>query len=83
MDWQSDGRLHCHSCTMAYVSAAATVLTSSVEQSVILEIKSVEHIAPLYASQLLTYLRLSDCQVGPPDELQRLTLKDGQRPFVL
>ena len=35
-----------------------------VEQSVILEIKAVEHLRPLHDAQLLTYLRLSGYPVG-------------------
>ncbi len=35
-----------------------------VEESVILEIKSIEKILPVHESQLLTYLHLSGCRVG-------------------
>jgi GxxExxY protein len=53
-----------------------------VQQMVILEIKSVEHITPLHASQMLTYLRLSGCPVGLLMNFNSLTLKDGLRRFV-
>jgi GxxExxY protein len=36
-----------------------------VEDSVILELKSVESVAPVHKKQLLTYLRLSDKRLGP------------------
>lgn len=35
-----------------------------VEQKVIVELKSVEQIAPVHKKQLLTYLRLTDCRLG-------------------
>lgn len=35
-----------------------------VENSVIVEIKSVESVLPIHSSQLLSYLRLSSCKVG-------------------
>jgi GxxExxY protein len=35
-----------------------------VENRVIVEVKAVERLAPLHAAQLLSYLRLSDRQVG-------------------
>lgn len=35
-----------------------------IENSVILEIKSVEHIVPVHFKQLLTYLKLTDLKLG-------------------
>ena len=35
-----------------------------VEEKVIVEVKAVERLSPLHAAQLLSYLRLSDLQVG-------------------
>lgn len=35
-----------------------------VDDSVVLEIKSVEQLLPVHKSQLLTYVRLSGCRVG-------------------
>ena len=35
-----------------------------VEERVIVEVKAVERLVPLHAAQLLSYLRLSDLQVG-------------------
>jgi GxxExxY protein len=54
-----------------------------VHQMVILEIKSVEHITPLRASQMLTYLRLSGCRVGLLMNFNSHILKDRLRRFVL
>ena len=42
-----------------------------VEDRVIVEIKSVEVLAPVHKKQLLTYLRLADKRLGPVDQLQR------------
>src|ERR1700733_340423 len=42
-----------------------------VEDRVIVEIKSVEALAPVHKKQLLTYLRLADKTTGPADQLQR------------
>ena len=35
-----------------------------VNNEVLLEPKSVEHVLPLHEAQLLTYLRLSQCHIG-------------------
>ncbi len=35
-----------------------------VEEKLVIEIKSLEHMAPVHAKQLLTYLRLSDLKLG-------------------
>jgi GxxExxY protein len=35
-----------------------------VERKVIVELKSVEQLAPVHKKQLLTYLRLTDCRLG-------------------
>lgn len=35
-----------------------------VERKVVIELKSVEQIAPVHKKQLLTYLRLTDCRLG-------------------
>ena len=41
-----------------------------VENKVVVEIKSVEAIAPVHKKQLLTYLRLTDKRLGLADQLQ-------------
>ncbi|MGE0826040.1 MAG: GxxExxY protein [Candidatus Binatia bacterium] len=35
-----------------------------VERKVVIELKSIEQIAPVHKKQLLTYLRLTDCRLG-------------------
>ena len=54
-----------------------------VNNQVILELKSVEHILPLHEAQLLTYLRLSRCHLGLALNFNTLSLKDGIRRRVL
>ena len=48
-----------------------------VEDSVVLELKSVEQILPLHEAQLLTYLRLSKKRVGLLMNFNTIVLKDG------
>jgi GxxExxY protein len=54
-----------------------------VNNEVLLELKSVEHVLPLHEAQLLTYLRLSQCRIGLLLNFNTLSLKDGIRRRVL
>jgi len=54
-----------------------------VGNSVILELKCVESIAPVHEAQLLTYLRLSGCKVGLILNFYATVMKDGIRRSVL
>ena len=54
-----------------------------VEASLVLELKSVEAIAPIHKAQLLTYLRLSQKQVGLLLNFNVMVLKDGLVRMVL
>lgn len=53
-----------------------------VDKKVIVEIKSVEAIHPVYEAQLLTYLRLSECKVGLLINFNVPVLKDGIKRMV-
>lgn len=53
-----------------------------VEQTVIVELKSVERILPVHEAQTLTYLRLSGCKVGLLMNFNSGMLKDGIRRFI-
>lgn len=53
-----------------------------VEESVIVEIKSVEQLAPIHEAQLLSYLRLADCRVGLLINFNVKVLKNGVRRMV-
>ena len=48
-----------------------------VEDSVIVELKSVERVEPLHKKQLLTYLRLADKPLGLLINFNKSLLKDG------
>jgi GxxExxY protein len=50
-----------------------------VDQTVVVEVKSVEQLIPIHTAQLLTYLRLSNHKVGLLLSFNTLTLKDGIR----
>lgn len=54
-----------------------------VEEAVIVELKSVERMIPLYHAQLLSYLKLSGKRVGLLINFNVDHLKDGVKRFVL
>jgi GxxExxY protein len=53
-----------------------------VNQTVLLELKSVERIVPVHRAQTLTYLRLSGCAIGLLMNFNCVLLKDGLHRFV-
>ena len=53
-----------------------------VEGKVIVEIKAVDRLAPIHEAQLLSYLKLSGCQVGLLLNFNVKLLKDGIRRLV-
>lgn len=53
-----------------------------VERAVIIELKSVETLAPVHAKQLLTYLRLLDYRLGLLINFGAPVLKDGIKRIV-
>ncbi len=54
-----------------------------VENSVIVEIKSVEALIPVHAAQILTYMRFSGIHIGLLINFNVTILKNGIRRFVL
>jgi GxxExxY protein len=48
-----------------------------IEESVIVEVKSIDQIAPIHKAQLLSYLKLSGCKVGLLINFNVKVLKDG------
>ncbi len=54
-----------------------------VEGRVVLELKAVESLAPIHEAIMLTYLRLSGCQIGLLVNFHTQILKDGIKRFVL
>jgi GxxExxY protein len=53
-----------------------------VDRRVIVELKSVEALAPIHEAQMLTYLRLMQCPVGLLINFNVQVLKDGIRRII-
>jgi GxxExxY protein len=53
-----------------------------VEDRVVVELKSVEKLAPVHSKQLLTYIRLMNLPVGLPLNFGASTLKEGLHRIV-
>ena len=53
-----------------------------VERSVVVELKSIEHLAPVHAKQLLTYVRLLDLRLGLLINFGAPLIKDGIKRIV-
>ena len=53
-----------------------------VEHKVIVEIKSIETIAPVHAKQVLTYLKLTDIKLGLLINFNEALIKDGIKRIV-
>ena len=58
------------------------VIDLIIDNQVIVEIKSVEQLNPIFGSQLLTYLRLADKQLGLIINFGEKFIKDGFRRIV-
>lgn len=54
-----------------------------VEKCVIVELKSVEAMNPVYEAQIMTYLRLSDVRLGFLINFNVKHLKEGIKRFVV
>ena len=53
-----------------------------VESKVVIEIKSVEYVAPVHKKQLLTYLKLTDLKLGLLVNFNESLIKDGIHRIV-
>ncbi|WP_425619393.1 GxxExxY protein [Anatilimnocola sp. NA78] len=53
-----------------------------VEDAVIIELKSVEAFAPIHSAQLLTYLRLTQREIGLLINFNVVVLKDGIKRLI-
>ena len=53
-----------------------------IEHSLIVELKSIERLAPVHSKQVLTYLRLMDLPLGLLMNFGQATFKDGLRRIV-
>ena len=54
-----------------------------VEDRVVVEVKSVLHLEPVFQAQVLTYLRITGTRVGLLMNFNKPVLKDGIKRFVL
>ncbi len=54
-----------------------------VDDQVIVEIKSVERLAPIHVAQMLTYLRVASLRIGLILNFNSPTMKEGTRRVVL
>ncbi|MDR1717947.1 MAG: GxxExxY protein [Prevotella sp.] len=54
-----------------------------VEDEIILELKSVKELTDLHTAQLLTYMKLSDCEIGFLMNFNVKSLKDGIKRYIL
>jgi GxxExxY protein len=63
--------------------ASALKIDLLVEKSVIVELKSVEKMNPIFEAQLITYLRLSKVRLGFPINFNVPHLKDGIKRIVV
>lgn len=53
-----------------------------VERAVVVEVKSIDALAPIHEAQVISYLKLSGCRVGLLINFNVLQLKQGIRRFV-
>lgn len=53
-----------------------------VQNQVVLELKAVDQVAPIHEAQLLSYLKMSGCQVGLLINFNVLHLRDGIKRLV-
>ena len=54
-----------------------------IENAVIVELKSVERLDPVFEAQILTYLRITGKKLGLLINFNTRLLKDGIRRFIL
>jgi GxxExxY protein len=54
-----------------------------VAKSVLLELKTVEHLLPVHSAQVITYLRLANLQKGLIINFRVTRLKDGLKSIIL
>ena len=75
-------RSHCHWSTKGVRLDCGYRIDLLVAGLVIVEIKSVEALAPIHEAQLLTYLKLTGVKIGLLINLNVVVLKSGIRRLV-
>ena len=82
LDSKSNSNSHCRLFYKDVKLDCGYRLDLAVEDSVILEIKAVQELAPIHDAQLLSYLRLSEKRVGLIINFHVRVLKDGLKRVV-
>jgi GxxExxY protein len=77
----SSARCHCRLSIVTFNSAGYR-LDYFVEKLVIVEIKAVEKTLPIHTAQLLAYLKMTNCRVGPLINFNVVHLRSGIRRVV-
>jgi len=54
-----------------------------VENRIILELKAVDDLAPIHTAQLLTYLKLTGCQIGYLINFNVKSLRNGIKRYII
>ncbi|NUQ25845.1 MAG: GxxExxY protein [Saprospiraceae bacterium] len=54
-----------------------------VEESIVLELKAVDELNPIHTAQVLTYLKLTGCELGLLINFNVLSLKNGIKRVIL
>lgn len=54
-----------------------------VEEKVVVELKVVKDFDPVHESQILTYMRITNCKVGLLINFNKPTLRDGVKRYVI
>jgi len=54
-----------------------------VEDSIVLELKSVENLLPIHTAQILTYLKLSEHNLGLPINFNVTNLQNGIHRYII
>jgi PD-(D/E)XK nuclease superfamily len=78
MNWVAEGFAWCaNRQSRLSTKAFASIRDLVVEDKLIVEVKSVENLAPVHKKQLLTYLRLADKRLGLLINFHVVLIKDG------
>ena len=78
-DWESDAKSHCRCNIKIDAGFRADMI---IEDSVIIENKTVDQIAPIHEAQLLTYLRITGISLGFLLNWKGVLMKDGIKRMV-
>ena len=80
--WSNNSRSQLFIRMSSWIVVIVWTWLSKIEDSVILEIKAIQELAPIHDAQLLSYLRLSGKNVGLIINFHVRVLKDGLKRVV-